>query len=153
MKCLVSHLTPFLPSPPQALRVFPPLCLPLSTDQPARKPSVLASPLFSGTYELPPLNHRFASPAFSSTSELLFSQAPCFQKHLRCPLVFSNDLKISRLLPTQKPSLHPLRLCGKFPRLVSHVLALSGTQKSSLCPLCLCGKFPRFVSRAIVNPS
>jgi hypothetical protein len=44
--------------------------------------------LFSRTYELPPPPHRFASLAFSSNYELLFSQLPCFQKHLRCPLLF-----------------------------------------------------------------
>jgi len=43
--------------------------------------------LFSRTYELPP-PHRFASLAFSSNYESLFSQLPCFQKHLRCPLLF-----------------------------------------------------------------
>jgi hypothetical protein len=45
-------------------------------------------PLFSRTYKLPPRTHRFASPAFSFTYKLLFSQLACFQKHLRCPLVF-----------------------------------------------------------------
>jgi|ERR1700730_3262067 len=38
--------------------------------------------------ELTNSTHRFASSAFSSTYELLFSQPPYFQKHLRCPLVF-----------------------------------------------------------------
>jgi hypothetical protein len=50
--------------------------------------------LFSTTYELPPPSHRFASPAFSSTYKSLFSQLACFQKHLRCPLVFPNPTKI-----------------------------------------------------------
>ena len=49
---------------------------------------------FSTTYELPPPSHRFASRVFSFTCELLFSQLPCFQKHLRCPLVFPNPTKI-----------------------------------------------------------
>jgi hypothetical protein len=56
------------------------------------------APLFSRTYELPPPIHRFASPAFSSAYELLFSQLPCFQKHLRCPLLFSRTSQFSQSL-------------------------------------------------------
>jgi hypothetical protein len=47
----------------------------------------LSRSLFSRTYELPPPLHRFACPAFSCTSKLLFPQLPYFQKYLRCPLV------------------------------------------------------------------
>ena len=53
----------------------------------------LSRSLFSRTYELPPPRHRFASHAFSSTYKSLFSQLPCFQKHLRCPLVFSKSIQ------------------------------------------------------------
>ena len=44
---------------------------------------------FSYNYELPLLPHRFARPLFSYNYELLFSQPLCFDKHLRCPIVFS----------------------------------------------------------------
>jgi hypothetical protein len=47
-----------------------------------------SSPFFSYTYELPLPAHRFSSPLFSLTSELLFSQTLCFHKFLRCPLLF-----------------------------------------------------------------
>jgi hypothetical protein len=36
----------------------------------------------------PPL-HRFSSPLFSWSYELLFQQLPSFHKHLHCPLLFS----------------------------------------------------------------
>ncbi len=90
MKYSPAPLTPFLPSRPQNLRVFLPHCASLLTDGPRRNASVFCSRLFSRTYELPPPRHRFASHAFSHTYELLFSQLACFQKHLRCPLVFSS---------------------------------------------------------------
>src|SRR5258706_15708425 len=35
-----------------------------------------------------PANHRFFTPLFSASSELLFPQLLCFHNHLRCPLVF-----------------------------------------------------------------
>ena len=44
---------------------------------------------FSYTYELPLPTHPFAGPLVSSTYELLFQQPLCFEKHLRCPIVFS----------------------------------------------------------------
>jgi hypothetical protein len=53
------------------------------------------SSLFSRIYELPPPPHRFASHTFSSTYKSLFSQLACFQKHLRCPLVFSKSIQIA----------------------------------------------------------
>ena len=59
----------------------------------------LSRSLFSRTYELPPPHHRFASHAFSSTYKSLFSQLACFQKHLRCPLVFPNPTRIRSSLP------------------------------------------------------
>jgi hypothetical protein len=90
MKYPPAPLTPFLPSRSQNLRVFPPHGASLLTDCPRRDPSVSCSRLFSRTYELPPPPHRFASHASSYTYELLFSQLACFQKHLRCPLVFSS---------------------------------------------------------------
>jgi hypothetical protein len=34
--------------------------------------------------------HRFSTPLFSASSELLFSQLLSFQEHLRCPMLFSN---------------------------------------------------------------
>jgi hypothetical protein len=37
---------------------------------------------------LPPPFHGFASPTFSFTYKLLFSQLAYFHKHLRCPIVF-----------------------------------------------------------------
>src|SRR5258706_4583678 len=37
-----------------------------------------------------PANHRFFTPLFSASSELLFPQLLCFHNHLRCPLVFSS---------------------------------------------------------------
>jgi len=46
-------------------------------------------PLFSYSYELPLPPHHFAGPLDSSTYELLFQQPLCFEKHLRCPIVFS----------------------------------------------------------------
>src|SRR5258706_10060352 len=50
--------------------------------------------------------HRFASHVFSFTCKLLFSQLDCFQKHLRCPLVFANPARIcSRLLTIHYPLL------------------------------------------------
>jgi len=55
----------------------------------------LSRSLFSRTYELPPPHHRFASHAFSSTYKSLFSQLACFQKHLRCPLVFFKSIRIA----------------------------------------------------------
>src|SRR6266478_8714280 len=88
MKYSPAPLTPFLASPPQNSRLFPRHGSPLPTDHSTRNPSVFCSPLFSRTYELPPPRHRFASPAFSFTYKLLFPQLRCFQKHLRCPLVF-----------------------------------------------------------------
>jgi hypothetical protein len=90
MKYSSVPLTPFLSSRSQDLRVFPPHCASLLTGCPRHNPSVSCSRLFSRTYELPPPPHRFASHALSSTYELLFPQLACFQKHLRCPLVFSS---------------------------------------------------------------
>ncbi len=90
MKYSPAPLTPFPASRPQNLRVFLPHGASLLTDGPPRNPSVFCSRLFSRTYELPPPPHRFTSHAFSYTYELLFSQLACFQKHLRCPLVFSS---------------------------------------------------------------
>ncbi|SRR6266404_6837149 len=90
MKYSPAPLTPFLPARPQNLRVFLPHCALLLTSCPRRNPSLFCSRLFSRTYELPPPPHRFASRAFSCTYELLFPQLACFQKHLRCPLVFSS---------------------------------------------------------------
>src|SRR5882762_769477 len=90
MKYSPAPLTPFPPSRPQNLRVFLSHGASLLTDCSWRNPSVFCSRLFSRTYELPPPPHRFASLAFSSTYELLFSQLSCFHKHLRCPLVFSS---------------------------------------------------------------
>jgi hypothetical protein len=60
--------------------------------------------------QVAPPFHRFASHVFSFTCKLLFSQLPCFQKHLRCPLVFPLTVKfpsVSRLdaLPTTHYSL------------------------------------------------
>src|SRR5258706_7649847 len=103
MKYLATHLTPFLASPPQNLRVLLPDGAPLSTNLPARNPSAFRSLLFSTTYKLPPPIHRFASPAFSCTYKLRFQQLPCFQKHLRCPPVFFTNLQISRA-PPKAPS-------------------------------------------------
>src|SRR6267142_2397162 len=99
MKYLPAPLTPFLASPPQNSRLFPRHGSSLPTDHSTRNPSVFCSPLFSRTYELPPPRHRFASRAFSFTYKLLFPQLRCFQKHLRCPLVFSNPTKIRSSLP------------------------------------------------------
>jgi len=90
MKYPPAPLTPFLASPPQNSRLFLRHGSPLLTDHSTRNPSVFCSRLFSRTYELPPPPHRFTSHAFSYTYELLFSQLACFQKHLRCPLVFSS---------------------------------------------------------------
>src|SRR5882762_2927774 len=107
MKYPASHLTPFLASSAKKLRVSLPHGAPVPTVQSRRNPSVFASPLFSTIYELPPQTDRFLSPAFSSTYELLFSQLPCFQKHLRCPLVFSLTVKfpsVSR--PNALPTTH-----------------------------------------------
>ncbi|SRR6266404_6034527 len=42
-----------------------------------------------------PANHRFFTPLFSASSELLFSQLFCFQNHLRCPLLFSSVRSVS----------------------------------------------------------
>ena len=47
-----------------------------------------ARPLFSYSYELPPRTHRFATSFVSRTYKSLFSQAVCFDNHLRCPLYF-----------------------------------------------------------------
>src|SRR5712671_7432642 len=49
--------------------------------------------LFARAYELLASPHRFASHSFSLTYKSLFSQLPCFQKHLRCPLVFPNPTR------------------------------------------------------------
>src|SRR5260370_5183279 len=88
MKYPPAPLTPFLASPSQNLRVPLSHRSPLPIDRSGCSSSVFRSPLFSTTYELPPPTHRFPSPAFSCTYELLFSQLPCFHRHLRCPLVF-----------------------------------------------------------------
>jgi hypothetical protein len=53
----------------------------------------LSRSLFSRTYELLPPRYRFASHAFSFTYKSLFSQLACFQKYLRCPLVFGNPTR------------------------------------------------------------
>jgi hypothetical protein len=45
-------------------------------------------PFFLYPYELPLPRHRFAGPLFPYNYELLFSQALCFDNHLRCPLFF-----------------------------------------------------------------
>src|SRR6266481_698627 len=99
MKYSPAPLTPFLASPPQNSRLFPRHGSPLPTDHSTRNSSVFCSPLFSRTYELLPPRHRFASHAFSSTYKSLFSQLACFQKHLRCPLVFPNPTRIRSSLP------------------------------------------------------
>src|SRR6266849_3068056 len=104
MKYPPAPLTPFLASPSQNLRVPLSHRSPLPIDRSGCNSSVFRSPLFSTTYELPPPTHRFPSPAFSCTYELLFSQLPCFHRHLRCPLVFFMDLQISRLSPVSPPS-------------------------------------------------
>jgi hypothetical protein len=90
MKYPPAPLTPFPASRPQNWRVFLPQCASPLTGCPRRNPSVFCSRLFSRTYELPPPPYRFASHALSCTYELLFPQLACFQKHLRCPLVFSS---------------------------------------------------------------
>src|SRR5260370_11847333 len=87
-------LTPFLASPPENLRLFLGHGSLLPTEHSTRNRSVFCSHLFSRTYELLPPSHRFASHAFSCIYKSLFSQVRCFQKHLRCPLVFSNSTKI-----------------------------------------------------------
>src|SRR5882757_1308164 len=95
MKYPPASLTPFFTSPPQNSRLFPRHGSPLPTDHSTHNPSAFCSPLFSRTYELLPPRHRFASHAFSSTYKSLCSQLPCFQKHLRCPLVFSKSIQIA----------------------------------------------------------
>src|SRR6266853_1771986 len=99
MKYSPAPLTPFLASPPQNSHLFPRHGSPLPTDHSTSNPSVFCSPLFSRTYELLPPRHRFASPAFSCIYKSLFSQVRCFQKHLRCPLVFSNPTRIRSPIP------------------------------------------------------
>jgi hypothetical protein len=82
----VSPLPPsFLPQP----SVYPPLPIPLfpllTTHH---SPPTFRHPLFSYTYELPLPSDRFAAPLFSNIYELPFPQLLCFDKHLRCPIVF-----------------------------------------------------------------
>src|ERR1700719_2766564 len=52
-----------------------------------RSTSRLTSPttIPSPPLQLPYTNHRFFTPFFSTSSELLFSQLLCFHNHLRCP--------------------------------------------------------------------
>ena len=74
------------------------------------------SPVFKNL-RIAPAIHRFASRAFSRTYKLLFSQLPCFQKHLRCPLLFSltpNFLGVAQL--SSLPPYFQLRpLCYREP--------------------------------------
>jgi hypothetical protein len=80
----VSPLPPsFHPQP----RVYPRLLSVLTTHQPL---PTSPRPLFSYTYEFPRPTDRSAGPLFSSSYELLFSQALCFDNHLRCPLFFGS---------------------------------------------------------------
>ena len=44
-----------------------------------------------------PSNHRFFTPLFSISSELLFSQLLCFHIYLRCPIVFFSTSKFPDL--------------------------------------------------------
>ena len=48
-------------------------------------------------------HHRFVSLLFSTTSALLFSQVLCFDKHLRCPIVFSPRQKFLNSEGCTKP--------------------------------------------------
>src|SRR6266404_3719366 len=96
MKYSPAPLTPFLASPPENSPLLTLDRSPLFAIVPDENPSALCSLLFSRAYKLPPPPHRFASHAFSSTYKSLFSQLPCFQKHLRCPLVFPNPARSDR---------------------------------------------------------
>jgi hypothetical protein len=77
---------------------------------------LLSRSFFSRTYKLPLQTHRFASHAFSSTYKLLFSQLPCFQKHLRCPIVFSFTSQLTGCHPIRTPQ---PSLCVSVPSALS----------------------------------
>jgi hypothetical protein len=55
---------------------------------------------------LPPARqHRFLFPSFSCTYKLPFSQVLCFDKHLRCPLVFLARIRdVQIFTPQNEPS-------------------------------------------------
>ena len=92
----VSPFRPFLQQQPRAYPRSPVPVFPLLTTH--RPLPTFRHPFLSYTYELPLLIDRFARPLVSSTYELLFSQPLCFEKHLRCPIVFSALLKAQRPL-------------------------------------------------------
>ena len=122
-------LTPFLAALPQALRVFPPHASPIPTaallhalPTTHRPLPTFCFPVFSRTYELPPPHHRFASHAFSYTYELLFSQLTCFQKHLRCPLVFRSKSRFLSPRPGAQTT------CGRKNRVAAFGMTLGRWQ-------------------------
>ena len=81
---------PLPPSFSPQLRVHPRPPIPIfALPTTHRSLPTLPRPLFSHTYESPLPTHRFVSRLFPSTSESLFPQTLCFEKHLRCPIVFS----------------------------------------------------------------
>jgi hypothetical protein len=66
--------------------------------------NLLTAPLSSFFLPRPavhPAKHRFSTTLFSVTSELLFSHLLCFQKHLRCPMLFSSVYSVP---PVSVPS-------------------------------------------------
>jgi hypothetical protein len=82
----VSSFRPLLQQQPRVYPRSPIPLFPLLTSHHSLATS--PRPLFSYTYELPLPTHRFAGPLVSTTYELLFPQPLCFEKHLRCPIVF-----------------------------------------------------------------
>src|ERR1700716_647235 len=57
-----------------------------------------ARPSFSLQPQHVSTDHRFLSPLFSKSYELLFSQVLCLDNHLSCPLVFSSRCIFQRFV-------------------------------------------------------
>ena len=80
---------------------------------------VFGRPFFSTSYELPPQDDRFATPLLSSSYELLFSQAICFDQYLRCPLFFCATLFFYRFrrslaIPAKRRDVHEVVREGRL---------------------------------------
>lgn len=102
MKYPPAPLTPFLASSSQNLRGIPSHSSATTYSRSRRNTLPFLLPFVFKNLQVPPPTHRFVSHAFSSNCELLFSQLPCFQKHLRCPMLFSSAYSVP---PVSVPSL------------------------------------------------
>jgi hypothetical protein len=101
MKYPPAPLTPFLASSPQNLRRIPPHSSATTYHRSRRNTLPFLLPFVFKNLQLAPPTHRFVSHAFSCTYELPFSQLHCFQKHLRCPMLFSSVYSVH---PASVPS-------------------------------------------------